>query len=416
MENSCTDAVTLDKHTEAAFVHQQDGADLSFDRPLDLAPMPTIQLFEDGRCVQLHPFHLIDGVEGVRFGAFTQHERWHLLLPLFGEMDHSSAALQVNARWVPSESSIDLLRALQPGQQLVQGDDVLALFENQPPSSAVSVEASPPQQLLHNANELFGLLEEQISKDVHLLRSEWSLEPFGPSSSTAIFGPSASFLVHPSAVIKAATVDVEHGPVIVGPGAVIEAGAHLKGPLVVCEGATVRMAGRISGATVIGPHCKVGGEVSNVNFQGWANKAHDGFLGNSVIGRWCNLGAGTESSNLKNTYGEVRQWDAQSQRLQGTGLQFCGLLMGDHSKCGIGTTFNTGTVVDPASAIFDAGFPPKHLPAFSWYNARSATMEVQDLSRMLATADKVMARRGLSLTQTQRDRLSQLHAARATGN
>ena len=307
-----------------------------------------------------------------------------------------------------------MLLGLQVGEQLVQGDDILAFFDRDQPNHPTPVAASAPQQLLQNANGLFGLLGDRINTDVDLLKESWSLQPFAGSAATAVFGPASSFLVHPSAVIKAATVDVESGPVLIGPGVTIEPGAHLKGPLIVCDGATIRTAGRISGPTVIGPHCKVGGEVSNVNFQGWANKAHDGFLGNSVIGRWCNLGAGTESSNLKNTYGEVRQWDAQSRSLKGTGLQFCGLLMGDHSKCGIGTTFNTGTVVDPASIIFDAGFPPKHLPPFSWFNARLDSMEVQDLGRMLDTADKVMARRGMSLTPVQRDRLSQLHASRST--
>ncbi len=374
--------------------------------------MPTIQLFEDGACIQLHPFHLIDGAEGIRFGAYTQLERWQFMSGLLEQKSPESGVLKINARWVPSDASSGLLLALNPGEKLVQGKDTLAVFETDPAIGSSAVEAEVPQQLLRHANELFGLLEERLIQDVPLLEDGWTLQPFSASASTTVFGPSSSFLVHPTAVIKAATVDVESGPVVIGPGAVVEAGAHLKGPLVLCEGATVRMAARISGPTVIGPHCKVGGEISNVSFQGWANKAHDGFLGNSVIGRWCNLGAGTESSNLKNTYGEVRQWDAQSQSLRGTGLQFCGLLMGDHSKCGIGTTFNTGTVVDPASIIFDAGFPPKHLAPFSWFNARLSTMEVQDLERMLATAEKVMARRGLSLTQSQRDRLSQLHAAR----
>jgi len=374
--------------------------------------MPTIQLFEDGPCNQLHPFHLIDGVQGIRFGAFTQQERWHLMLPSLNVGVPDTAKLKVNARWVPEESARPILAALKPGEKLVQGKDVLAVFDGEEDSNTTRVEASPHQTLLCNANELFGLLGDRINLDVEALKDQWSLQPFSASPPTFVFGPPGAFLVSPTADIKAATVDVTSGPVIVGPGAAIEAGAHLKGPLIIGEGATIRMGGRISGPTTIGPHCKVGGEVSNVNFQGWANKAHDGFLGNSVIGRWCNLGAGTESSNLKNTYGEVRQWNAQSQSIQGTGLQFCGLLMGDHSKCGIGTTFNTGTVVDPASAIFDAGFPPKHLPAFSWYNARTSNMEIQDLDRMLATAEKVMARRGVNMTAIQRDTLTQLHAAR----
>ena len=157
----------------------------------------------------------------------------------------------------------------------------------------------------------------------------------------------------------------------------------------------------------------MGGELSNVNFQGWANKAHGGFLGNSVIGRWCNLGAGTVSSNLKNTYGPVRQWSDATGQMEDTGLQFCGVLMGDHTKCGIGTTLNTGTILGPACVVFDAGFPPKHLPPFSWHDAKSGETVPHDLDRMLATAETVMARRNETLSDTAKDNLSAVFSRNA---
>ena len=374
--------------------------------------MPTIHLFEDDMCVDLHPFHAVEGVAGIRFGGFLQSERWasveQSLPPKEGGPDH----IHVNARWIPGPDTVALLSTLEPGAALTQNNVLLARTSSDGEGTARAVPTSAPQQLLRQANQLFTDLGAQIETDRPALQAAWNLAAWNDKGPTLVFGPMEDVLIAPSASIKAATIDVESGPVIIGPNATIEAGAHLQGPLIIGKGATVRMAARISGPTVIGDACKVGGEISNVNFQGWANKAHDGFLGNSVIGRWCNLGAGTESSNLKNTYGEVRQWDERTQGHTGTGLQFCGLLMGDHSKCGIGTTFNTGTVVDPACVIFDAGFPPKHLPAFSWFNARTQEMLIQDIDRMLSTAEKVMARRGHTLTPDQRDRLSQLHAAR----
>ena len=371
--------------------------------------MPTIQLFEDESSVSLRPFHLIDGVGGIRMGAFTQEARWGLVAEELSG-DNVDRIWHVNARWVPPNNAAELLTGLTEGQSLSMGNTILATCGDQAAHSLPISLAADSQNMLRSANDLFSLLGEAINRDVQLVRVQWGLNAY--TGQTAVYGPAEDVLVAPGAVIRAASIDTETGPVIIGPNVTIEAGAHLRGPLIVCEGATVRMGARISGATVIGPHCKVGGEISNVNFQGWGNKAHDGFLGNSVIGRWCNLGAGTNASNLKNTYGEVRQWDSESGNMTGSGLQFCGLLMGDHSKCGIGTTFNTGSVIDPACVIFDAGFPPKHLPAFSWYNARTGSMEIQELDRMLATAETVMARRNMTMTEVQRVRLSRLHAER----
>ncbi len=375
--------------------------------------MPAIQLFEDTTSAALHPFHLIEGVAGVRFGAFTQAERWGLIIDAIPESSGATGGpVLVNARWVPGQGAAEMIGRLEDGDSLVDDGVVLAKRGNMVHGQGKAWAPDAKQEVLSHANELFAKLGEAILKDASLAASEWNLAPWGGSGATAVYGDAGAFLVSPLAQMRAASVDTESGPVLIAPGAHVEPGAHIKGPVIICEGATIRMGARILGPTVIGPHCKVGGEISNVNFQGWANKAHDGFLGNSVVGRWCNLGAGTESSNLKNTYGEVRQWDATQGALSGTGLQFCGLLMGDHSKCGIGTTFNTGTVVDPGCVIFDAGFPPKHLPPFSWYNARTEAMAIQSIDRMLSTAEKVMARRGETLSEDHRAKLTRLHAER----
>jgi UDP-N-acetylglucosamine diphosphorylase/glucosamine-1-phosphate N-acetyltransferase len=263
--------------------------------------------------------------------------------------------------------------------------------------------------MLDHANDLFSGLEEQIDQDLNEMMSSWQLKAIQVDTPTQVYGTADRVLVAGNAVVRAATLDTSGGAIVIGPGARIEPGSHLEGPVVVHEGAVVRTGAHIRGATIIGPHCKVGGEISNVNFQGWANKAHGGFLGNSVIGHWCNLGAGTISSNLKNTYGSVRQWSLATGRMEDSGLQFCGVLMGDHSKCGIGTTLNTGTILGPACVVFDAGFPPKHLAAFSWHDARSGKTVLHDLDRMLATAETVMARRNVTLSAASRDNLSALY-------
>lgn len=374
--------------------------------------MPAIHLLDDNDCAALHPFQHVDGVGGIRMGAFTQQERWSIVeQQLMNEQPAFDNELWVNARWVPDGNTVSILSNLSVGTSLVQDEVVLAHWKGAGSSNQAKTPDEPVFLLAHS-NQLFTELSSQLPKDKDLLGQKWDLKWAPDLPHTGIFGRSSDIGISIRAVVRAASINTEEGMVIIGPDAIVEPGVHLKGPLVIGEGTTVRMGTRISGPTSIGPHCKVGGELSNVSFQGWANKAHDGFLGNSVIGRWCNLGAGTESSNLKNTYGEVRQWNAMAGGLTGTGLQFCGLLMGDHSKCGIGTTFNTGTVIDPACVIFDAGFPPKHLPPFSWYNARTENMQVQSLDRMLDTAAKVMERRGVKMSEDQRDKLTRLYEER----
>lgn len=393
----------------------KDAGKLRFDVPLEDSSMPTIRLFEDTACSDLYPFHRVEGVASIRHGAFTQAERWHAVSSRLKTGD--DVEYEVLARWIPDDSTDALLAALRPGDSIQHDGLVLARARSstEVPEGAVQDMPAEPRLLKH-ANQLFHELDVQLALDLPTLRERWALQPAVPAPTLSVYGPTDDVLVAEGAMVRAASIDTSTGPVILGPGAILEPGCHLAGPVLVHEGATVKVGASIRGATVIGPQCKVGGEVSNVHFQGWANKAHDGFLGNSVIGRWCNLGAGTTSSNLKNTYGEVRQWSESRGDLHPTGLQFCGLLMGDHSKCGIGTVFNTGTVVGPASVLFDVGFPPKHLPPFSWYDARQGRMAVQDLDRMLSTADTVMARRQVEMTPEAKANLTGLHAQRVSSS
>ena len=372
--------------------------------------MPMIDLFDDGHCSPLYPFHLVEGVAQIRVGAFTQQARWARVEQDLLANGWTGGVLQVNARWIPDAETAQLLL----DQDLSSGAnwDGLPLIR---PTEAVDLASPAPEfkgqpRFIGHANDLFMNLEDQIQRDLEWMTQAWRLRSWEAEGPTAVYGPQDRIQVSEDTMVRAASLDTTDGVIVVGPGARVEPGSHIEGPVVLCEGAVVRTGAHIRGATVIGPHCKVGGEVSNVHFQGWANKAHSGFLGNSVIGRWCNLGAGTHSSNLKNTYGHVRQWSHATGQMEDSGLQFCGVLMGDHSKCGIGTTLNTGTVLGPACVVYDAGFPPKHLPPFSWHDARTGQTELYDLPRMLATAETVMARRGQTLTQAAKDNLSALHA------
>jgi UDP-N-acetylglucosamine diphosphorylase/glucosamine-1-phosphate N-acetyltransferase len=185
-------------------------------------------------------------------------------------------------------------------------------------------------------------------------------------------------------------------------------GAMIRGPFALCEHASVKMGAKIYTGTTIGPHSKVGGEVSNSVIFGYSNKGHDGFLGNSVLGEWCNLGADTNNSNLKNNYEDVKLWNYVTQNFERTGLQFCGLMMGDHSKCGINTMFNTGTVVGVSANIFGSGFPRNFVPSFSWGGASG--FETYLPKKAFQTAEKVMQRRGLSLSEIDKTILETIFA------
>ena len=194
------------------------------------------------------------------------------------------------------------------------------------------------------------------------------------------------------AVVRYATINTDGGPVYIGKDAEIMEGVLIRGPLAMCEHSVLNMGAKVYGATTLGPYCKCGGELNNVVFIGYSNKAHDGFLGNSVVGEWCNLGADTNNSNLKNTYVEVKLWDYETRHFRKTGLQFCGLIMGDHSKMGINTMINTGTVVGVGANIFGSDFPRNFIPSFSWGGA-SGFVEHQ-MRQFVVTAEAVMKRRG----------------------
>jgi UDP-N-acetylglucosamine diphosphorylase/glucosamine-1-phosphate N-acetyltransferase len=225
-------------------------------------------------------------------------------------------------------------------------------------------------------------------------------------ASNTLLGDANQLFIHETARVYASTLNTLDGPIYIDAGAEVMEGTHIRGGLYVGEHSTLKLGSRIYGATTIGPHCKVGGEVSNSILHGYSNKGHDGFLGNSLIGEWCNLGADTNTSNLKNNYSDVKIWSYEKADFADTGLTFCGLIMGDHSKSGINTMFNTGTVAGVSANVFGGGFPDKHIPSFSWGGADG--WETYELDKAFDTMEKVMQRRSCELTEPLRSLFRQI--------
>ncbi|MCS7003792.1 MAG: GlmU family protein [Cytophagales bacterium] len=242
--------------------------------------------------------------------------------------------------------------------------------------------------------QIFQWNRAQIISDFKLITKGRKSQPISDAH-VIVYGKENIF-VEEGAVIMASILNASDAPIYIGKNAVVQEGSIIKGAFALCEGATVNMGAKMRGDTTVGPYSKVGGEISNSVIFGYSNKAHDGFLGNSVLGEWCNLGADTNTSNLKNNYSEVSVWSYAENKMIPTGLQFCGLFMGDHSKSSINTMFNTGTVVGFSANIFGAGFPPKHIPSFAWGGTEG--FQKYELSKAQQTAEIVMKRRNVNFT------------------
>jgi UDP-N-acetylglucosamine diphosphorylase/glucosamine-1-phosphate N-acetyltransferase len=246
---------------------------------------------------------------------------------------------------------------------------------------------------ISNLCDLFTKNAQAIEEDFGLLTKERESQPI--SDTNRVIGAENIF-IEEGANVEFAILNASKGPIYIGKNAQVMEGAMIRGPFALCDHAIVKMGAKIYGGTTIGPHSKVAGEVSNAILMGYSNKAHDGYLGNSVLGEWCNIGADSNTSNLKNNYTEVKLWNYEAERFLPTGVQFCGLILGDHSKCGINTMFNTGTVIGVSANIFGAGFPRNFIPSFSW--GGSSGYSTYTINKAFETAEKAMIRRNLTLT------------------
>lgn len=327
---------------------------------------------------QFLPLSFTRPLSELRVGILTLREKWERMLP--GRYSWETVPY-LSERFPRATGETDLIidSDIIPTATYIE-----ALKKNMP---------AEPERLQH-VYDIFLLNGREITRDYDLITAGRQSRPLD-AGNTLIGDPSQLF-IEEGASIQGAIINVTNGPVYVGRDATVMEGSCLRGPIAICEHATVNMATRIYPDTTIGPWCKVGGELNNVVMIGYSNKAHDGFLGNAVIGEWCNLGAGCVASNLKNDYTEIKLWNYPAHRFLKTGLQFCGLIMGDHSKAGINTMFNTATVVGVGVNIHGSGFPRNFVASFSEGGA-SGFSDVT-LSKFCDIARRVMARRGKELT------------------
>ncbi|MEQ8811545.1 MAG: putative sugar nucleotidyl transferase, partial [Imperialibacter sp.] len=312
----------------------------------------------------------------------------------------------INGALCPTEQLVQAIINLGEGEGLMVGNHLAAFRSSaQIPYGELTslklekkVVFESEVHLIDRPWRIFQWNGVQIRSDFDLVTagriSEDIADPF-----TRVYNRENVF-IEPGASIKSAIINAETGPVYIGKNAQIMEGAMIRGPFAMGEHSIIGMGAAIRENTTVGPYCKVAGEVSNAVFFGNSNKGHDGYLGNAVLGEWCNLGADTNASNLKNNYANVKVWSFADEAFVDSGLQFCGLLMGDHSKCGINTMFNTGTVVGVSANIFGGGFPKSFVPSFAWGGSEGfATYRIE---QALDTALRVLERRKLPLDETER--------------
>lgn len=356
----------------------------------------------------LLPLTFTRPVSELLLGLSTLRSKWERLLPgdysyitadylreLFPNSEPDADTLVISSHIVASQRLADTVALLLPGEALTKDDRIIA-YCGKPerhipyPGEVTAIEY---------AYDLFRHNAEEIRNDFELLTETQVSRPL--SKTCTVIGTSARIFLDEGARAEGVTFNTEHGPIYVGPGAEIMEGSCLRGPVAILDHSTVNMLTRIYGATTIGRHCKVGGEINNIVMHDYTNKAHDGFLGNAVIGSWCNLGAGCVASNLKNDYTEIKLWHYPTRRFRRTGLQFCGLIMGDHSKTGANTMINTATVFGVGVNFHGSGYPRNFVPSFT--EGSTAAMTEVPFDKFIDTARRVMARRDVSLTQVDAD-------------
>ena len=361
----------------------------------------------------LLPITLTRPVADIRSGILTIREKWEHMLPgvySYLTTDYLSVKypciyrpdgdnIIISSHILPTPDMVEAVAALKIGQALMAGDEELARRGTPDEEPTERLQHTEVPTALHHLYDIFRYNDIALEFDFLLLTQSRQSQPISPTN-TIIGNPGRVFL-EDGASMEGAIVNVNAGPVYIGRDAEVMEGTCIRGGLALCKGSQIKMGAKIYGATTIGPHCKVGGEVANSVFIGYSNKAHDGFLGNSVIGEWCNLGAGCTASNLKNTYGSIKLWSISEERFVRTGLQFCGLIMGDHSKAGINTMFNTATVVGVGVNFYGPGFPRTYLTSFT--QGSTAGMHDMDMDAFFDTASKVMARRNIPLTEIDRE-------------
>ncbi len=379
--------------------------------------MENIILFDDDVRDHLLPITFTRPVAEIRLGILTIREKWEKWLngkASFITQDYLSEKYPINitdqnyvinGSVLPNEQLVRLISQLENNEALLKDGELIATKLNEKQFQHLIKDEEiqelkgfdledTPFQKINKLTDIFSLNDLAIRQDFKLLTADRRSEKH--PTSNWLLGKENIF-IEEGASVECATLNAKTGPIYIGKDAEIMEGTHIRGPFALCDNGVVKMGARIYGGTTIGPWCKVGGEISNSVFTGYSSKGHDGYVGNSIIGEWCNLGADSNTSNLKNNYGEVRLWDYPSERFAPTGLTFCGLVMGDHAKCGINTMFNTGSVIGIFANIFGPGYPRNFIPSFSWGGSNGYS--TYRTEKALETAKIVMARRQQELTQ-----------------
>jgi len=367
-------------------------------------------LFDGPARTALLPFTYTRPVADIRIGILTIREKWEKYLgstttTLTEEylsdkypMVELEENVMINASYLPNENLVEIISNLKPNQAVFKDDAVIAFFTNDSQEEVdfdqyEIIDFTGDCLTVEHTWDIFSKNDAAIREDFALITEGRSSQPI--PKSVNVISPSTIF-VEEGAKMEFVTLNASTGPIYIGKNAEIMEGSVIRGPFALCEEAQVKLATKVYGATTVGPHCRIGGEINNSVLFGYSNKGHDGFLGNSVLGEWCNIGADSNNSNLKNNYEEVKLWSFETESFAKTGLQFCGLMMGDHSKCGINTMFNTGTVVGVSANIFGSGFPRNFVPSFSWGGASGFVTYLTN--KAFEVAKIVMDRRHVEFT------------------
>lgn len=381
--------------------------------------MDDIVLFDDPKSRgNLLPFTFTRPIAEIRVGIFKISEKWQTLLhaknlgfltqqylqPKFQALNVK--ALYINGALCPDEDLVIAINSLKENEALWHQDTLLASFFERPEQfhsdhlpDKKRIDFEGEIRLLSRTWQIFQWNGDEIRKDFNIItkrRVSWGTD----DPHTHMYNEPAIFIEN-GAKVRAAILNAINGPIYIGKNTEVSEGAMIRGPFALCEGATISMGAKIRENTTVGPACKVGGEVSNSVFFGYSNKSHDGYIGNSVVGEWCNLGANTVVSNMKNNLMPVKIWDYTKGGYGDTGLQFCGSMVADHTKLGIGTTLNTGTVVGVGSNVFGEGFPRKFVSSFAWGGGASGFSTFK-LMKFEETAQKVMALKGMEFDENER--------------
>ncbi|MDC3307100.1 GlmU family protein [bacterium] len=369
-------------------------------------------LFDSDVRNSLLPFTFTRPVAEIRIGILTIREKWEFFLGFTTTtiteeyledkypMVELNKNILINASFLPTKNLVKQVKKLSKNQAIFQGEQVVAFFtsdtqENVDFDSYEQLEFQEDLIQIKNTSDIFSLNDKAIQADFDLLTEGRTSQPI-PVGVHAI--QEENIFIEEGATVSYSSLNASKGPIYIGKDSEIMEGCLVRGPFALGKNSILKMGTKAYGATTLGPHCKVGGEINNSVLFGYSSKGHEGFLGNSVLGEWCNIGADSNSSNLKNNYAEVKLWNYQEERFTKTGLQFCGLMMGDHSKCGINTMFNTGTVVGVSANIFGSGFPRNFIPSFSWGGAAGFT--TYQMKKVIEVAKVVMKRRDLELSET----------------